>query len=426
MNKKSQLKEILKFIPSGAQTLSKNPSQYVIGISPLAIRKAKGAYLWDVQGHKYLDMLLALGPMIFGYANEKIDKAVKKQIDRGTIYSLPSEYELKLAKLLREVVPCAEMSRFVMSGNEATSGAVRLARHITGRDHVAKCGYHGCQDWSICTKEGRNTGVPEILKTMTHDFDYNSIESLKKIFRKYPRKIAAVILEPVSSEPPKNNFLQKIRQITKKHGTILIFDEMVTGFRWALGGAQQYFNVTPDIACFSKAISNGYPLAAICGKAKYMKRMDEVFVSMTFAGFVPGLVAAIETIKMMKKNNKIHEYMHSLGSYLIEQGNMIAGKYDLPFQFIGYGPHPVMKINIGDDYLNRLVKTFIYQEMNKAGILFNTSILIGYIHKKNEIDMVLKKFDVICQKIKEVGDFKKLEKLVQGEIVKPRTVRTTQ
>ncbi len=201
---------------------------------------------------------------------------------------------------------------------------------------------------------------------------------------------------------------------------------MVTGFRWALGGAQQYFGVTPDIACFSKAISNGYPLAVISGKAKYMKRMDEVFVSMTFAGFVPGLVAAVETIKMMKKNGKIHEYMHNLGGYLIERGNMIAGKYGLPFQFIGYGPHPVMKINIEDDYLNRLVKTFVYQEMNKAGILFSTSMMIGYIHKKNEIDMVLERFDIICQKIKEVGDFNKFKKLVEGEVVRPRTVRATQ
>ncbi|OGZ34223.1 MAG: hypothetical protein A2Y98_01065 [Candidatus Portnoybacteria bacterium RBG_19FT_COMBO_36_7] len=420
------LRELLEYIPSGAQTLSKNPSQYVIGVSPLAIRKAKGAYVWDIDGHKYLDMILGLGPMIFGYANEKIDEAVKKQLDKGTIYSLPSEYELKLAKLLREVVPCAEMSRFVLSGNEATSGAVRLARHITGRDHVAKCGYHGCQDWSICTKEGRNTGVPEIMKTMTHDFDYNDAESLEKIFKKYRGKIAAVILEPVSSERPVNKFLQKVKQITKKHGAILIFDEMVTGFRWALGGAQEYFGVIPDIACFSKAVSNGYPVSIISGKAKYMKKMDEIFVSMTFAGFVPGLVAAIEVIKMMKRNPKVHEYMHKLGEHLIERGNMITGKYALPFQFIGYGPHPVMKINIKDDYLNRLVKTFIYQEMNKAGILFGTSLLIGYVHEKSEIDLVMDVFDSICRKIKEAGDFKNLEKSVEGEVVVPRTVRKIQ
>lgn len=426
MNKKSRLKEILKLIPSGAQTLSKNPTQFVIGVSPLLIRKAKGCYLWDVDGKKYLDMILSLGPMIFGYANEKIDNAVKAQIDKGVIYSLPSEHEFKLAKLLKEVVPCAEMSRFVLNGNDATSGAVRLARQITGRDHVVKCGYHGCQDWSICTKEGRNTGVPEIIKTMTHDFIYNDIDSLKKIFEKYPNKIAAVILEPVASEKPKDDFLKKVKQVAKKNGAILIFDEMVTGFRWALGGAQEYFGVTPDLACFSKAISSGYPLSIICGKAKYMKRMDEIFVSMTYGGSLPGLVAAIEVIKMMKRIGNVHKYMHELGEYLIERGNEIALNYGLPFQFIGYGPHPVMKINIADDYLNRMVKTFIYQEMNKAGILFSTAMMIGYIHKKEEIDMVLDKFDVICQKIKDIGDFKKLEKLLEGDVVKPRTVRAVQ
>ena len=179
MNKKLKyLQSAKKFIPSAAQTLSKYPEQYVIGVTPVAITRARGAYLWDIEGRKYLDLVLALGPMIFGYANPRIDRAVKKQIARGTIYSLPAAKELELAQLLSAVVPGAEMSRFLLSGNEATSGAVRLARHITGRDHVAKCGYHGFQDWSICTKEGRNAGVPKILKKLTHDFIYNDPGSL--------------------------------------------------------------------------------------------------------------------------------------------------------------------------------------------------------------------------------------------------------
>ena len=427
MNKKIQyLDDCLQYIPSAAQTLSKNPAQFVIGVTPVAITKAKGCYLWDIEGHKYLDTILALGPMIFGYGNERIDKAVKEQIDRGTIFSLPSEKELELAKLLREVVPCAEMSRFLLDGNDATSGAVRLARHITGRDHVAKCGYHGYQDWSICTKAGRNAGVPEILKSMTHDFVYNDPASLEKIFEQYPQQIAAVILEPVSAEKPTNDFLNKVKEIAHKNGAILIFDELVTGFRWALGGAQEYFNVTPDLACFGKGISNGYPISVIAGKAEYMKKMDEVFVSTTFGGFTLGVVAALETINLMREIGDVQKQMHITGEQFIEQANHIIKKHNLPLEFVGYGVHPVLKVNLDDDYLARVIKSYLYQEFNKRGILFSSSITIGYIHKPADIDLILKALDEICQIIDGLTDYKSLEEKLEGKIMAPRSVRNNQ
>lgn len=426
--KKKYLKELLRYIPSGAQTMSKNPTQFVVGVTPVAIRKAKGAYCWDIEGDKYLDLILALGPIILGYADKRVDRAVKRQIDKGVIYSLPSEHELTLAKLLKECVPCAEMSRFVLNGNDATSGAIRLARHITKRDHVAKCGYHGWQDWSICTKEGRNTGVPEVIKTMTHDFVYNDIASLEKIFAAYPGKIAAVILEPVSTEAPRDKFLERVKELAHRNGAILIFDEMVTGFHWALGGASEFFGVTPDIGCFGKAVANGYPLSMICGKAEYMKRMDEVFVSMTFCGSVPSLVAAITTLRILKAGKKkIYGHIHKMGNYLIDQGNTTAKKHAAPFTFVGYGPHPVMKINISDDYLSRVVKTYMYQEFNKAGILMSSAMLVGYMHTQAHMDEMLKVFDGVCARIKEVnGDYKKLEARLLGDVCVPRTVRQVQ
>lgn len=427
MNKKIQyLNDCLQFIPSAAQTLSKNPAQFVMGVTPVAITKAKGCYLWDIEGHKYLDTILALGPMIFGYGYEKIDQAVKEQIDRGTIFSLPSEKELELAKILREVVPCAEMSRFLLNGNDATSGAIRLARHITGRDHIAKCGYHGYQDWSICTKAGRNAGVPEILKSMTHDFIYNNPSTLEKIFDQYPQQIAAVILEPVSAEKPTNDFLNKIKEIAHKNGAVLIFDELVTGFRWALGGAQEYFNVIPDLACFGKGISNGYPISVIAGKAEYMKKMDEIFVSTTFAGFTLGIVAAIETIKLMKGLGDVQKQMHARGEYFIERANQITKLYELPLEFIGYGVHPVLKVNIEDDYLSRVIKSYLYQEFNKRGILFSSSITIGYVHQQAEMDLILTALDEICQTIKGFTNYKILEEKLEGKVMAPRSVRNNQ
>lgn len=426
MNKKEYLKEILRYIPSGAQTLSKNPTQYVVGVSPLTIEKAKGVYLWDEEGNKYLDTILALGPMVFGYANKRIDKVVKTQIDKGTIYTLPSVHELTLAKLLKEVVPCAEMSRFVINGNDATSGAIRLARHITKRDHIAKCGYHGHQDWSIGTKDGRNNGVPELIKTLTHDFKYNNVESLEKIFQDYPNQIAAVILEPASSDEPKDDFLQKIKEVAHKYGAVFIFDEMVTGFRWALGGAQEYFGVVPDLACFSKAISSGYPLSVICGKKEYMERMDEVFVSTTFAGWVPSLVAAIETIKMMQEFGDVQKHMHTLGKYLMDGGNKLSKKFNMPVEFVGFGPHPVMTIKIADDYENRLFKSYVYQHMNKAGIIFSTSMMVGYMHTKKHMDLILRELKKAYAELAVMKDYKEILNKLEGDVVAPRTVRQSQ
>lgn len=425
MNKKIEyLNECLQYIPSASQTLSKNPAQFVIGVTPVAITKAEGCYLWDIEGNKYLDTILALGPMIFGYSCKRIDDAVKEQIDRGTIFSLPSENELELAKLLREVVPCAEMSRFLLNGNDATSGAIRLARYVTGRDHVAKCGYHGYQDWSICTKPGRNAGVPTSLKSMTHDFVYNDPLSLEKIFELYPQQIAAVILEPVSAEKPTNNFLQKVKDIAHKNGAILIFDELVTGFRWALGGAQEYFGVVPDLACFGKGISNGYPISVIAGKAEYMKKMDEVFVSTTFGGFTLGVVAALETIKLMKEIGNVQSQMHSMGEMFIDKANQIIKSHNLPLEFLGYGVHPVLKVNITDDYLSRVIKSYIYQEFNKRGILFSSSMTIGYIHKQAEISLIISALDEVCQSIVGITDYKSLEEKLEGKVMAPRSVRS--
>lgn len=426
MTKKQQLKEILQYIPSGAQTLSKYPTQFVRGVTPVAVTKGKGAYFWDKENKKYLDLVMALGPSLFGYAHPTIDRAVIRQLHKGTIFSLPSELELKLAKLLKKVIPCAEMSRFVLDGNDATTGAIRLARHITKRDHIAKCGYHGYQDWSICTKNGRNAGVPTILKTLTHDFEYDHIDSLKKIFTNYPGQIAAVIIEPMFTDKAKDNFLAKAKKIAKDHGALFILDEMVTGFRLALGGAQEYFKVTPDLACFGKAIANGYPLSVICGKKEFMEKMDEIFVSTTFSGFTLGLAAALATIELMIKTKKFHLYIRNLGSYFIEKSNAVFQKHNTPAFFTGYGTNPILKINIGDDYTARVIKTFIYEGMNKAGIFFSFSIDIGYIHQKKDIDRVVKVLDKTCQELSRFsGNYEKAASVLEGQIVAPRLIRQT-
>ena len=198
---------------------------------------------------------------------------------------------------------------------------------------------------------------------------------------------------------------------------------MVTGFRWSLGGAQEYYRVIPDLTCFGKAISNGYPLSVITGHAKFMKKMDEVFVSTTFGGYTLGITAAIETIKMMRSLGNVQRQMHKLGNYFIKEFNKIAEQNQLPARLTGYGPHPIMKVTIANDYEARIFKSYLYQEFNRRGILFSASLMIGYVHKKSDINSVLKAFREIASALKNHHDYKYLKSALQGQVAAPRNVR---
>src|ERR1019366_2490225 len=245
--KKSEeyLARALKTVPLGSQTFSKSKTQLPIGVSPFFASKGKGAYLWDVDGNKYIDFVNSLASITLGYNDPDVNKAVMEEFQNGTIYSLSHELEFKVAEKIVEMVPCAEMVRFGKNGSDATSGAIRLARAYTQRDHVLVCGYHGWQDWYIGSTT-RDLGVPQAIKDLTHKFIYNDINSLETKLNELKGKVAAVILEPVNVVAPENDFLQKVKELTHKHGAVLIFDETITGFRYANGGAQEFFGVTPD------------------------------------------------------------------------------------------------------------------------------------------------------------------------------------
>ena len=272
-----------KSIPLGSQTFSKSRTQYPVGVSPLFINKARGAYVWDIDGNKYIDLVNSLAAITIGYKNKNIDNSVRKQMKKGTIFSLPGTLEAEVAELIIETVPSAEMVRFAKNGSDATTAAIRLSRAYTGREEIAFCGYHSWQDWYIGSTS-MNKGVPKDVAKLSHRFVYNEIESLRKIFDSKPNKIAAVILEPMTSEYPKNNFLSEVKDLAKKNNSVLIFDETVTGYRYSIGGAQLEFNVTPDLTTLGKGIANGYPLSAIVGKKEIMKEIENIFFSGTFGG----------------------------------------------------------------------------------------------------------------------------------------------
>ncbi len=290
----------LRTIPLASQTFSKSAMNTVLGASPLFLERGDGAHVWDVDGNRYVDYVLGLLPVVLGYGDEDVNEAIGDQLARGISFSLATEREAEVAERLVRLVPCAEMVRFGKNGSDATSAAIRLARAITGRDHVAVCGYHGWHDWYIGATS-RDLGVPEAVRALTHRFAYNDPRSLETLFDAVPGGLAAVILEPAGLEEPAPGFLEALRRLTEVHGALLIFDEIITGFRLHMGGAGAHYGVAPDLACFGKAMGNGMPISAIVGPRRHMQVMEDIFFSGTFGGEALSLAAAAATLDKLER-----------------------------------------------------------------------------------------------------------------------------
>ena len=358
-----------KSIPLGSQTFSKSRTQYPVGVSPLFIKKANGTYVWDIDGNKYIDLVNSLAAITIGYKNKKIDNSVRKQMKKGSIFSLPGILEAEVAELIIKTVPSAEMVRFAKNGSDVTTAAIRLSRAYTGKEEIAFCGYHSWQDWYIGSTS-MDKGVPKDVAKLSHRFKYNDIESLQKIFDNRPNKIAAVILEPMTSEYPKDNFLSKVKDLAKKNNSILIFDETITGYRYSIGGAQLEFNVTPDLTTLGKGIANGYPLSAIVGNREIMKEIENIFFSGTFGGELLSLAAA-KTVIQMHLNFDITGRITSVGSKIAVELQKIINSCKME-EFLNISGHPTWKfLNWGgnEEFNVQVIKTYFMQEMFKKGVL---------------------------------------------------------
>jgi glutamate-1-semialdehyde 2,1-aminomutase len=297
-----------------------------------------------------------------------VTQAVTEQLQDGVLFSLPHKLEIEVSEQIVDMVPCAEMVRFGKNGSDTTTGAVRLARAFTGRDHIAMCGYHGWHDWSNGVS-GRNAGVPQAVKDLTHVFRYNDIDSLYRLFTDRPGQYACVIMEPMNKDWPDDDFLNKVKELAHANGALFILDETITGFRFAIGGAQEYFNVTPDIATFGKAIANGYPLSAIAGREEVMQKMNDIHFSFTNAGECLSLAAAKVTLKKIKDEN-IPKRLAWLGERIIGDG------------------HPCWRhIDIAD-------KTLFMQEMHKRGILCLGTVNLTNAHGITDIEKLNHALDV--------------------------------
>jgi len=404
-------------IPGSSQTFSKGASQHVRGVAPMFLAKGKGCRVWDVDGNEYVDYIQGLLPNILGYAHEELNRAVVEQLEQGHSFSLPQPLEVELAERLVRLIPCAEKVRFGKNGSDATSGAVRAARALTGKDRVACCGYHGWQDWYIGTTT-RNAGVPGAVSALTHTFIYNDLASLQKLLSDHPGEFACVIMEPVNFWPPAPGFLEGVKTLAHQHGALLIFDEICSGFHFGLGGAQKKFGVVPDMACFGKAMGNGFPISCIVGSAEAMAIFEDIFFSFTFGGEVASMAAAIKVLEVLETTDALGR-IESNGRVLQEGLNVLAKEAGLQdrIKCIGYPSWSLIKFQDADGKDSLLVRSLFSQECVKRGVLLLATHNMTAAHDPLAVEQTLKVYAEVCKTLAKWLREPDPEQHLEGEVI---------
>lgn len=413
------LERALQVIPLGTQTFSKSHTQYPHGVSPFFIQKGDGCRVWDVDGNCFVDFVNSLCAITLGHNDPDVTAAVQAQLSEGVLFSLPHPVEVEVAEAIRDMVPCADMVRFGKNGSDVTAGAIRVARGFTKRDHVAVCGYHGWQDWYIGST-ARNLGVPSAVSELTHTFAYNDLASLEALFAKFPDQIAAVILEPMNVVDPLPGFLQDLADLTRRNGAVLVFDETITGFRYANGGAQELFGVTPDLATFGKGLANGYALSAVAGRADIMKLFDQVFFSFTMGGETLSLAAAKATLAKLRREPVI-ETLKSRGVRLKEGVQARIERHGVG-DFLSTAGHPTWSFLLFKDaepYSLWEIKTLWMQELMARGFLSLGTHNLSYAHGDAEIDLLLAAYDDIFPILRDAVQERRMAQLLRCKPLEP-------
>jgi glutamate-1-semialdehyde 2,1-aminomutase len=396
------------------QTLAKGPGQYTKGVAPKYIQRGKGSHVWDVDGNEYIDFNAAIGPLSLGYAYPAVDEAIKKQLEEGITFSMMHPLEVEVSELLQKVIPNAEAVKISKTGADVCSAAIRVARAFTGREKVFCCGYHGWHDWYIGITS-RNAGIPEAIQNMTYTFEYNDIDSIKASL---DDTVAALILEPFIFEAPKPGFLKELAEACNANGTLLIFDEMWTGFRIAMGGAQEYFNVKPDLAVYSKACANGMPIAFLTGRADVMELFNsQVFSYTTFGGEALSLAATIATINELRDKN-VPKYLDEKGALLKDGYNQIAIEIgmDIYTRCIGYNCRSM--VTFTPEAGNGLeVKALMQQEMIKRGVLWAGFHNMCFGHTDEDIAYTLSAYRDVMPIMKEAIGSGNVKQFLKGEVL---------
>ncbi|MBN2638862.1 MAG: glutamate-1-semialdehyde 2,1-aminomutase [Bacteroidales bacterium] len=413
-------------IPGGAHTYSRGMDQYPAN-APQILDKGAGAYIWDEKGNKYLDYGMALRAVTVGYAYNPIAQAAVEQIKKGNNLTRPSLIELEAAETLVDLIPWVDMVKFAKNGSTVTTAALKLARAYTGRDIVVRCTQHpffSYDDWFIGDTP-MDSGIPDTTKSLTLHFNFNEITSLTDLFTKYKDQIAAVILEPATTEEPQNNFLQEVKKLCHDNGTVFILDEMITGFRWDLKGACNYYHIEPDMVTYGKGMANGFSVCALGGKKEIMELgglghdKERVFlISTTHGAEMSGLGAFVETVKQYKELDVVGQ-IERTGKKLIQGMNTIARDLGLEdyFKVVGtpFSPNYMTYNNNGQVSLG--LRTLFSQEMINNNVLMPW-IAISWSHKELEIEQTLEATKAAL-KIYKKGVEQGFEKYLVGSVIKP-------
>lgn len=376
-------------IPMGTQTLSKSPTQWVQGCAPRYIERGQGAHLWDVDGHEWIDFPMALGPVLLGYGDTRVDDAIRAQLEAGITFTLMHPLEVEVAERIVALCPGVEAVRFAKSGSDAVSAAVRAARALTERDLVLAGGYHGWHDWYIGSTS-RDAGVPKSTRDLTLPFRFDDLDHLDHLLDQHGSEVAAVVLEPSGATVPEPGYLQAVIDRSHAHGALCVFDEVITGFRLAPGGARERYGVEPDFSCYGKALGNGMPISAVGGRWEHLRVFEEIFVSGTHGGETLSLAAARAVLDAVADGTVLAE-IEAMGARLMAEIDALISTHDVGHRIsLGGEPHRAVVGTIGAAPL--VDKTWVQQCLLDAGCLFNGSMFLSAAHSSADLDAAVRGF----------------------------------
>lgn len=385
----AMFEEAKRLVPGGVAGI-RRPYNFVPGEYPIFFDHGKGGRVTDVDGNEYIDYLCAYGPIILGYCETEVDEAVIEQIrTKGFCFSLTQSIQNTLIEKLTQIIPCCEMAAIVKTGSDATTIATRVARGYTGKTKIARCGYHGWHDWCVEVKGG----IPQKLYEDIIEFHYNDLDMLEDILKKNSADMAGIIITPVGHplahdvEMPKPGYLEGVRKLADDYGVVLIFDEIRSGFRCSIGGAQKYFGVTPDLACFGKAMANGYPISALVGKREFMSVMaDKVFLSSTFFPNSDAQIAALKTIEILERDNVLDK-IHATGISFGQAIEKVVHASGLPVAFSGAPWMPFITFPKDETGLYKKIRNEFYTQLIRRKV-FLQPYHHGYIcYRHTEEDL---------------------------------------
>jgi glutamate-1-semialdehyde 2,1-aminomutase len=392
---------LARAVPGGGHTYAKGADQFP-EVGPSVIARGLGCHVWDVDDNEFIEYGMGLRAVTLGHAEPRVVEAVRASLAIGTNFTRPALIELECAEAFLSIVDGADMVKFTKDGSTADTAAVKLARKHTGRERVAMCGDHpffSYDDWFMATTT-MDGGIPRAAADETLRFRYNDLAAARALFDAYPGQIAGVLLEPARVEEPALGFLAGLRALCDQHGALLIFDEMITGFRWHLGGAQKEYGVVPDLSTFGKAVANGFALSALCGKRELLRYgsrerpEDDVFLlSTTHGAETPGLAAGIRTMEIYR-SEPVVAHLHRQGERLRAGANEAARRHGLERQVrvIGRACNLLYTTTDADGRPSQPLRTLFLQELIARGVIA-PSFVVSYAHGDDDIDRTIEAVD---------------------------------